>query len=40
MLPIKGKPFGPGGYGAFFRILDAKFSSRTKVSGKSNNRVV
>lgn len=24
MLPIMGKPFGPGGYGAFRRILDTK----------------
>lgn len=40
MLPIKGNPFGPGGYGALLRNFDAKFSSRNKVSGRTNNRVV
>lgn len=40
ILPIKGNPFGPGGYGALLRNFDAKFSSRNKVSGRTNNRVV
>lgn len=40
MLPIKGNPFGPGGYGALLRNFDAKFSSRNKVSGRTKNRVV